>query len=84
MDLRSFCHSAGQPVHTQGSHLPVPSDALDWSIKNGQTTNNFGRTQIDPETLDPIRDPRDVTKRWMWGDDLTIDEDAGLAYVAAH
>jgi hypothetical protein len=27
MDLRSFCHSAGQPVHTQGSHLPVPSDA---------------------------------------------------------
>jgi hypothetical protein len=55
---------------------------LDWSIKNGQAI--FGRIQINPETLDPIGDPRDVKRRWMWGDDLIIDEDAGLAYGATH
>jgi hypothetical protein len=44
----------------------------------------FCRIQVDPETLDPAGDPKDVTKRWMWGDDLIIDEDAGLAYVATH
>jgi hypothetical protein len=44
----------------------------------------FGRVHVDPETLDPVGDPEDVTERWMWGDDLTLDEEAGFAYVTTH
>ncbi|CAL5873707.1 uncharacterized protein PFLUO_LOCUS7989 [Penicillium psychrofluorescens] len=44
----------------------------------------FGRIRVDSATLGPIGDPVDVTKRWMWGDDLIIDEEAGIAYVTTH
>jgi hypothetical protein len=44
----------------------------------------LGRVRIDPGTLDPAGDPEDVTRRWMWGDDLILDEDAGVAYVTTH
>lgn len=44
----------------------------------------FGRIQIDPETLGPVGDPKDVTRREMWGDDLIIDEDAGVNSSAEH
>jgi hypothetical protein len=30
------------------------------------TQTIFGRIQVDPETLDPVGDPKDVTRRWMW------------------
>jgi hypothetical protein len=53
-------------------------------LHNNRTNYFFCRIQIDPETLDPTGDPKDVTRRWMWGDDLIIDEDAGFAYVATH
>jgi hypothetical protein len=44
----------------------------------------FGRIRVDRETLGPVGEPVDVTKRWMWGDDLIIDEEAGIAYVTTH
>ncbi|OCL11734.1 hypothetical protein AOQ84DRAFT_228863 [Glonium stellatum] len=47
-----------------------------------QTT--LGRIRIDPGTLDCVGDPEDVTERWMWGDDLIIDKEAGVAYVTTH
>jgi len=39
---------------------------------------------VDPLSLSPVGDPEDVTKRWMWADDLILDEEAGFAYVTTH
>ena len=44
----------------------------------------FGRIHVDRETLEPVGDPVDVAERWMWGDDLILDEEAGIAYVTTH
>jgi hypothetical protein len=44
----------------------------------------LGRIRVDPETLDPVGEPKDVTERWMWADDLIVDEEGGFAYVTTH
>ena len=44
----------------------------------------LGRIWVNPENLEPVGDPEDVTKRWMWGDDLILDEEGGVAYVTTH
>jgi hypothetical protein len=44
----------------------------------------FGRVRVDPLSLSPVGELEDVTKRWMWADDLILDEDAGFAYVTTH
>jgi hypothetical protein len=35
-------------------------------------------------SLNPVGEPEDVTKRWMWADDLILDEEAEFAYVTTH
>jgi hypothetical protein len=44
----------------------------------------FGRVHVDPMSLNPVGEPEDVTKRWMWADDLILDEEAEFAYVTTH
>ncbi|CRG89208.1 hypothetical protein PISL3812_06244 [Talaromyces islandicus] len=44
----------------------------------------FAGIKVDPDTLDPIGDPVEVTDRWMWADDFIIDEIADVAYVTTH
>ena len=44
----------------------------------------LGRVRVDPDTLDPASGPEEATGRWMWADDLIIDEEAGFGYVTTH
>jgi hypothetical protein len=48
------------------------------------TQTIFGRVHVNPMTLNPMGEPEDVTKRWMWADDLILDEEAAFAYVTTH
>ena len=43
----------------------------------------FMRVQVNPETLDAVREPEHVSAGRM-ADDFCIDEDAGVAYVTTH
>lgn len=83
--------------HSMLAHSQDPSkhdvpgvNGLKFNKKDGHvyftTTSQaiFGRIPVDRETLDPVGDPVDVTERRMWGDDLIIDEEGGIAYVATH
>jgi hypothetical protein len=44
----------------------------------------FGRIQVDPDNFDPVGDLEEVTDRWMWADDLIIDDEGRFAYVTTH
>lgn len=44
----------------------------------------FACINVNPDTLEPIGNPVEVTKRWMWADDFIIDEIADVAYVTTH
>ena len=44
----------------------------------------FGRIRVDPNTFDPVGDVEEVTDRWMWADDLIIDDEGRFAYVTTH
>ena len=79
-------------AHSQDpDKFDVPgANGIKFNHKNGNiyftTTAQtiFGHVPVDPETLDPVGNPEDVTERWMWGDDLVLDEEAGFAYVTTH
>ncbi|QKX61761.1 uncharacterized protein TRUGW13939_08917 [Talaromyces rugulosus] len=44
----------------------------------------FASIKVNPDTLESIGDPVEVTDRWMWADDFIIDEIANVAYVTTH
>lgn len=44
----------------------------------------FGRIQVDLDTFEPLGELEEVTDRWMWADDLIVDDEGCFAYVTTH